>query len=305
MLAMFAFAAYRLIPAMKGLFDGVEAIRYNMAALEPLWRDQSALAAPPARGSGRALPLRASIRLEDVHFRYPGGREMALAGIDLEIRPGTACCLVGPTGAGKSTTLDVIIGLLHPDRGRVLIDGLPLTPERLPDWQRSVGYVPQTVYLFDDTVTHNIALGVAEQDIDHACVEHAARIAELHDFIVSDLPQGYATLVGERGANLSGGQRQRIGIARALYHNPALLVLDEATNGLDLVTQGRVLAALRGLPHKTLVIATHRRSVAASCDDIAVLENGRIVARGSFAALTAPDSSHRALLEQTAAEAQP
>ncbi len=303
LLAMFAFAAYRLIPALKGLFDGVESIRYNMAALDPLWRDFSAADDPGSQESAGALKLRDSIHLNGVCFRYPGGREDALSGIELVIRAGTASCLVGPTGAGKSTTADVLIGLLQPAQGRVLVDGEPVTPERLRAWQRNIGYVPQVVFLFDDTVANNIALGVDGPDIDLARIERAARIADLHDFVVNDLPQGYQTLVGERGANLSGGQRQRIGIARALYHDPAVLVLDEATNELDLVTQNRVFAALRSLPDKTLIFATHRTTVAKACDDIIVLESGRVVARGSFAKLTRPDSRYRALLKESPTEA--
>jgi ABC-type multidrug transport system fused ATPase/permease subunit len=301
MLAMFAFAAYRLIPALKGLFDGVEEIRYNMVALDPLWRDYS-MAESVHVGESAALPLRDSIRLENVYLRYPGGREEALSGVELNIRAGATSCLVGTTGAGKSTTVDVLIGLLQPTQGRVLVDGEPITPERLRAWQRNIGYVPQVVFLFDDTVANNIALGVESGDIDLGRVELVARIADLHDFVTGTLPDGYQTQIGERGANLSGGQRQRIGIARALYHDPAVLVLDEATNELDLVTQGRVLAGLRDLPGKTVIFASHRTSVAAACDEIFVLERGRVVARGSFGELTAPDSRFRALLLDSSPE---
>lgn len=296
-LAMFGFAAYRLIPALKGLLDGVQEVRYNMEALDPLWRDFSAPDSAHADTHAGTVSLRDAIQLENVFFRYSSGRQDALSGVELRIRAGKATCFAGPTGAGKSTTIDVLLGLLQPSQGRVLVDGVPITRDNQRAWQRNIGYVPQVVFLFDDTVANNIALGVDPGEIDLERVERAARIAEIHDFIVTKLPDGYRTLVGERGANLSGGQRQRIGIARALYRDPAVLVLDEATNELDLVTQAGILASLRGLGSRTLIFASHRPSVAAFCDDIAVLEGGRVVARGDYAALTVAGSRHRALLQ--------
>ncbi len=303
LLAMFAFAAYRLIPALKDLFDSVETIRYNMVALEPLWQDYSVLHEATASEFAETVVLRDAIRLENVFCRYPGGRQDALSGVELEIRAGATVCFVGSTGAGKSTTIDVLLGLLPPSQGRVTVDGEPIAQGRLRAWQRNIGYVPQSVFLLDDTVANNIALGVETGDIDPGRVERAARIAELHDFVVAELPGGYRSPVGERGTNLSGGQRQRIGIARALYRDPAVLVLDESTNELDLVTESRILESLRRLPGKTLIFISHRASVAAFCDDIVVFESGRVVKRGSYAALTAPDSRYRGLLEEPATEA--
>jgi ABC-type multidrug transport system fused ATPase/permease subunit len=167
-------------------------------------------------------------------------------------------------------------------------------------WQRTIGYVPQSVFLFDDTVASNIALGVAPDDIDPARLERAAGIAQIHDFIVRDLPQGYATLVGERGASLSGGQRQRIGIARALYRDAPVLILDEATNELDLVTEMKVLDGLRALGRRTVICVSHRATVAGFCDEVTVFERGRVVARGDYDSLAAQESPFRALLEETA-----
>ncbi|MGH8249532.1 MAG: ABC transporter ATP-binding protein [Steroidobacteraceae bacterium] len=299
-LAMFGFAAYRLIPALKDLFDGVEAIRYNMVALDPLWRDWIMPGEAASDSAEGRLPLREEIRLDDVAYSYPGGRDEALTGIDLRVAAGTATCFIGSTGAGKSTTVDVLLGLLRPSRGKLSVDGQAIGQDRLRAWQRNIGYVPQTVFLFDDTVANNIALGVAAEEIDQARLERAARIAQIHGFISKELPQGYQTLVGERGANLSGGQRQRIGIARALYRDPPVLVLDESTNELDLVTETRILHGIRELGRRTLVFVSHRATVAAFCDEVAVFEEGRIVARGSYHALTAPDSRYRALLEETA-----
>ena len=301
-LALFAFAAYRLIPALKDLFDGVEAIRYNMVALDPLWRDYTMpVEALRAHVTG-PVELRDSVRLAGISFSYPGGRQEALSGVELTIAAGTSTCFAGPTGAGKSTTVDVLLGLLQPLRGQVLLDGQPIGPENVRAWQRNIGYVPQAVFLFDDTVAANIALGVGPGEIDQARLERAARIAEIHEFIANELPQGYRTVVGERGASLSGGQRQRIGIARALYRDPPVLVMDEATNELDLVTESRILRALRGLGRRTLILVSHRATIAAFCDEVAIFESGRVVARGSFAQLSAPGSRFRALLQEAGPE---
>jgi len=299
-IAMFGFAAYRLVPALKDLFDGLEAIRYNMVALEPLWRDFNLPGAEPRTAGTGVPPPREGIRLEQVTFTYPGGRQPALEGVDLALAAGKAHCLVGSTGAGKSTTLDILLGLLRPTSGHVQVDGRPLGDDGVPAWQGHIGYVPQTVCLLDDSIAANIAFGVDPGAIDMARVEGAARTAQIHDFIVRDLPDGYRTLVGERGASLSGGQRQRIGIARALYRDAPVLVLDEATNELDLVTELKVLDGLRALGSRTIVFASHRATVAGFCDEVAVFERGRIVARGDYASLTAAGSPFRALLEETA-----
>jgi ATP-binding cassette, subfamily B, bacterial PglK len=272
-----------------------------MEALEPLWRDFGMPTIPPgasvrADGAGE---IRDSIRLERVAYTYPGGRQAALHAVDLKLAAGKSHCFIGSTGAGKSTTLDVVLGLLRPDEGRVLIDGRPLEDDGVRAWQRHIGYVPQTVLLLDDSIANNIAFGVDPGRIDPERLERAARAAQIHDFIVRELPDGYGTLVGERGASLSGGQRQRIGIARALYRDAPVLVLDEATNELDLVTETKVLDALRSLGRRTMIFVSHRATVAAYCDDVAVFERGRVVAQGNYDSLAAPDSPLRALLENT------
>jgi ABC-type multidrug transport system fused ATPase/permease subunit len=195
--------------------------------------------------------------------------------------------------------VDTLLGLLWASSGRIVVDDTVIDATNLRSWQQGIGYVPQVVYLLDDTVASNIAFGVAAEDIDPTRLERAARIAQAHDFVVGELPDGYHSLVGERGCSLSGGQRQRIGIARALYHAPAVLVLDEATNELDLETEGRILAALRGLDGATMFFVSHKPSVAAFCDRIAILENGRVAALGSYAELTAAGSRFRPLLQES------
>jgi ABC-type multidrug transport system fused ATPase/permease subunit len=298
-IAMLAYAAYRLIPALQGLFDGIEAIRYKTAALDALWQDYSDPGTEPAIATGDAMVPRRSIRLENISFRYPDSRQDTLSGLSLTIPAGRAVCLAGPTGAGKSTTVDLLLGLLPSSAGGITVDGTLVTPGNVRAWRDNIGYVPQVIYLIDDTIASNIALGMEPADIDYARLERAARIAELHDFVVNELAAGYQTVVGERGARLSGGQRQRIGIARALYREPAVLILDEATNELDLATEARILDSLRALGGRTIIFVSHKPSVATFCDEVVVLESGRIAAQGSYDELTAPGSRHRALLQET------
>jgi ABC-type multidrug transport system fused ATPase/permease subunit len=194
--------------------------------------------------------------------------------------------LVGATGSGKTTTVDLILGLLEAQEGTLEVDGQAITEHNRRPWQRAIGYVQQQIYLADDTVAANIAFGVQEKDIDPAAVERAAKIANLHDFVINDLPQQYRTTVGERGVRLSGGQRQRIGIARALYHKPQVLILDEATSALDNLTEQAVMEAVHNLGHEiTTILIAHRQSTVKACDTIFLLEKGELKAQGTYADL--------------------
>ena len=200
----------------------------------------------------------------------------------------TTVGLVGGTGAGKTTVVDLVLGLLEPTKGTIRVDGVPVTAANRRAWQRTIGYVPQAIFLTDESVAANIAFGLPPEAIDRAAVERAARIAELHDFVTAELPQGYDTPVGERGVRLSGGQRQRIGIARALYHDPDVLILDEATSALDNLTEKAVMDAVHNLGHaKTIVLIAHRLSTVRACDTIFMMEQGRVVAQGRYDELIA------------------
>ena len=208
----------------------------------------------------------------------------------------TTVGLVGGTGAGKTTVVDLILGLLEPQKGAIRVDGVPITAANRRAWQRTIGYVPQPIFLTDESVAANIAFGLPPEAIDRAAVERAARIAELHDFIMDELPQGYDTPVGERGVRLSGGQRQRIGIARALYHDPDVLILDEATSALDNLTEKAVMDAVHNLGHaKTIILIAHRLSTVRACDTIFMMEQGRVVAQGSYDELIAGNQTFRAM----------
>ena len=231
-----------------------------------------------------------------MHFTYPEAERPALQGLSLLVPARTTVGIVGGTGAGKTTAVDIMLGLLDPTQGRLLVDGVPITRDNRRDWQRSIGYVPQQIFLTDASVAANIAFGLPPAAIDQAAVERAARTAELHDFVIGELPEGYATLVGERGVRLSGGQRQRIGIARALYHDPDVLILDEATSALDNLTEKAVMDAVHNLGHaKTIVMIAHRLTTVRDCDIIFMLEQGRVVASGSYDELIAHSRQFRAL----------
>jgi ATP-binding cassette, subfamily B, bacterial PglK len=273
-------------------------LRFGSTALNALHADM--IVTPRvATGSGDTQPLRVlrHIDLVNVTFCYPNSDRPVLTDLSLTIPVNQTVGFVGSTGAGKTTVVDIVLGLLMPDRGRVEIDGVPIDADNVGRWQRSVGYVPQSIFLIDDTVAGNIAFGVRPPDICQEAVERAARLAELHDFVVRDLPSGYGTLVGERGVRLSGGQRQRLGIARALYHNPDVLVLDEATSALDSLTERALMQAIGNLAHrKTIILIAHRLSTVRACDQIFLLERGRLVKTGTYDQLVAGDSSFRKMV---------
>lgn len=267
-IGLYAFAGARLFPAMQIVYGALAAFRFNAPVLHRLHAELAQAGSPQAEPTAR-LPLKRRLELAGVRFAYPGAPRPALDGVSLSIDVNTTVGVVGRTGAGKTTLIDVILGLLTPQAGQVLVDGVPLGPDNLRAWQRNIGYVPQQIFLADDSVAANIAFGEPSKAIDMVAVERAARIAELHDFVSHELPEGYATQVGERGVRLSGGQRQRIGIARALYKDPDILVLDEATSALDNATEKAVMDAVRNLSHlKTIVMIAHRLSSLEGCDDI-------------------------------------
>jgi ATP-binding cassette, subfamily B, bacterial PglK len=301
LLALYAFAAIRIFPALQRIYNSLAAIRFSKPTLDRLHADIKAAEAnmrtlPPRVKGAPALRLTERLELEDVHYTYPLADRPALRGMSLAIPARTTVGIVGGTGAGKTTAIDIVLGLLTPDEGRLVVDGTPVTPENMRAWQRSIGYVPQQIFLTDDTVSANIAFGLDEGEIDQAAVERAARIAEIHDFVLSEMPKGYATRVGERGVRLSGGQRQRIGIARALYHDPDVLILDEATSALDNLTEKAVMDAVHNLGHaKTIVMIAHRLSTVRDCDTIFMLEGGQVVAEGAYDDLIETNRQFRAL----------
>ena len=283
-IALYAFAGYRLMPAVQQIYAAFTQLSYTGPALDALHEDINNLQVANVQNS-RINPLlfTEAITLNQVSYCYPGSTKPVLKDINLTIPSRSSSGFVGPSGSGKTTTVDVILGLLEPQSGNLSIDGQPITAANRRQWQRALGYVPQHIYLTDDSVAANIAFGVNSKDINQHDVERAAKIASLHDFVVNELPQGYYTTVGERGVRLSGGQRQRIGIARALYHKPQVLILDEATSSLDNLTEQVVMDAVNNLGEDiTIIMIAHRLSTVRNCDQIFLLECGRVIAQGTF-----------------------
>ena len=283
-LGLFGAAAFRLLPAVNRSILGAQMINLNRPLVDGVAADLR-LSISTASTNNVHKHLTSSISVENLSFSYETASAQALTQVSIGIFRGEAVGLVGPSGSGKSTLVDILLGLLEPTAGRVLIDGRDVR-EDTRGWQDQIGYVPQSIFLTDDTLRRNVAFGLPKGEIDEVAVEAAIRSAQLEDFVVS-LPDGLDTIVGERGVRLSGGQRQRIGIARALYNNPDVLVLDEATSSLDTETEHGVMQAVQALQgEKTVIIVAHRLSTVEYCDRLYRLENARIVDEGTFSEVT-------------------
>lgn len=282
--SLFAYAGYRLIPAIQALFKAFTKLRYSAPTAERISKEfiETANARPLIRRSPARMPVEHGISVVDLSFRYPGSDRDVLSGINLQIPANALVGLAGRTGSGKTTLVDIILGLLEPTAGALLIDDTRLTKDNLPAWQANLGYVPQNIHLSNRSIAENIAFGVLKDSIDMSAVEQAARLAQIHDFIVGELPGRYDTDVGERGIRLSGGQRQRVGIARALYRDPKVLVMDEATSALDGHTEKTVMEAIDSLQgSRTIILIAHRLSTLSKCDTIFQLEHGVLVDSGT------------------------
>lgn len=278
-LGAMALAAQRMMPELSRLFTSIGSLRYGHAAVDTVYEGLISGTQPDQfpEDEGASLRLQTALELDGIGYRYPNADRAGLENVTLEIRAGERIGVVGTSGAGKTTLADIVLGLLEPSSGEIRVDGHSITKDQLPAWRRSVGYVPQEIYLLDASVAENIAFGIRPGKIDRAQVEKAAQMAQLDEFVRTDLQQGYDTPIGERGLRLSGGQRQRIGIARALYRDADLIVFDEATSALDNVTEQEVMAATDGLPgDKTIVMIAHRLSTVRRCDRILLLDKGRV-----------------------------
>ena len=289
LIGLFGLAGKQMIPAFQKIFGAVAAIRYNMPAVENVLADLISNVpvmrlplVPVDRSVTRLVPVR-EISFVDLTFRYPDAEQPVLDQLSITIAARSTVGLVGSSGAGKSTLIDVLLGLLEAQSGEVRVDDVALTRDNTRNWQAALGYVPQHIFLADQSVAANIALGLPPNEIDMEAVERAARLANLHDFVTTELPLGYETVVGEHGVRLSGGQRQRIGIARALYRDPEVLVFDEATSALDNPTEQAVMEAVHNLTgSKTIILVAHRLSTVQPCERIYVLDKGRVVEQGTW-----------------------
>jgi len=223
------------------------------------------------------------IQLKNISYQYPNSSNKSLKNINLQIDINSMVGIVGTTGSGKTTMIDVILGLLEINEGELIIDSTVVKENNKKSWQKLIGYVPQKIFLSDDTIAANIAFGNNIEEIDFSEIERVSKIANLHQFVTNELPLGYSTKIGENGLRLSGGQRQRIGIARALYHKPKVLILDEATNALDISTENLVLESIININKETTIIMiTHRLSSLKNCDKIVLIEQGKIIEEGKF-----------------------
>ncbi len=286
MLGLFAAAAFRLIPSMSRVLAAFQSLRYGLPAIDILHTELNLAAPTPGTRHGHGLPFRETLEFYQVTYTYHGAPAPAISELSLAVRCGETVGFIGTSGAGKSTLVDILLGLLTPDSGEVRVDGTDIQGD-LRCWQDQIGYVPQAIFLTDDTLRRNVAFGLPNDQIDESAVDHAIKAAQLEEFVRS-LPDGLETLVGERGVRLSGGQRQRIGIARALYHDPAVLVLDEATSALDTATERGVMEAVRALQgSKTIFIVAHRLSTVQDCDRLYRLEKGRVIGEGKPEAILA------------------
>ncbi|TAL66423.1 MAG: ABC transporter ATP-binding protein [Legionella sp.] len=276
-LALFAAAAFRLMPAANRLLGALQNLRYSLPVTNTLYSEINELQ-ELAKHSVQNIPIVFSrcLELKNISYSYPDATVDAIEHVNLIIPQGTSIGFIGESGAGKSTLIDLILGLLTPVEGQITVDGTNIQ-SNIRGWQDQIGYVPQSIYLSDDTICKNIAFGVAVNDIDETSISNAVKAAQLDEFIAT-LPNGLETFVGERGIRLSGGQRQRIGIARALYHNPSVLVLDEATSSLDIGTEREVMQAVYALKgERTLIIIAHRMSTVEHCDRLVHVEHGKII----------------------------
>lgn len=292
LLSLYAAAGYKLLPSLQQIFVNLSAIRFSTASLDALVEESKTWLLTDTGLKQTALKslelhLNREIRFEDVTYCYPGSDEAAVGPLNLSVPVFCTTGIIGASGAGKSTVLDLMLGLLQPSSGRIFVDDQVLDVQSRPNWAMMVGYVPQSIYLTDGTVAENIAFGTSPDDIDMVAAAAAARAAQVYD-VIDALPEKFQTRLGERGLRLSGGQRQRLAIARALYRNPEILIFDEATSALDSETEEAVMEAVRSLAHqKTIVIVTHRHSTLRDCERLYSLEGGKLVNAGSVPGLSA------------------
>ena len=297
LLGLYAYAGFRIIPSANRILWRINEIRYGTTAIHQLYDDYTVIAHNASHAcdasADEGLSFTDRITVEGLSYTYAGSRTPALHNVYLTIRRGESIGIVGPTGAGKSILVDILIGLLQPSCGRITVDSVALH-QRLRSWQRQIGYVPQTIFLADDSLRRNIALGLPDDDIDDDKVRMTIRMAQLEVFVAS-LPDGLE-VAGERGVRLSGGERQRVGLARALYHEPEVLVFDEATSALDSRTEGEVVRAIEALHGaKTLIVIAHRLSTVRHCDRLLFLQSGHVADCGAFDELVERSIDFRAM----------
>ena len=290
-LTLFAMATVRLMPSVQQISSLVTKLKYNLVALDPLYDDMKELEDTSRefnrdRKSKQTLKLENEISAEQITYVYPGSEntEKALDNVSFTIPKGGAVAFVGESGAGKSTIVDLLLGLLEPTQGTIRVDGKNIQ-KHLSAWQKNIGYIPQSIYLADETIRSNVAFGIPKEEINDDDVWQSLELAQLTDMLAK-MPNGLDTIIGERGTRISGGQRQRIGIARALYHNPEVLVMDEATSALDNITEKEITKAIESLKgERTVILIAHRLTTVENCDTLYLMKDGKILDQGTYGEL--------------------
>ena len=282
-LALYVFAGYRLMPALQQLYASFSSLRFAGASINAVHEEKEQLEINFNNYQKTKLDFKKEFSLEDIVYQYPQSFNTNIKNISVKIPINTITGVIGPTGSGKTTLIDLITGLIQPQSGIIKVDDTIINKDNFALWQNQIGYVPQQIFLIDDTLSSNIAFGVDPELIDDDAVERASKIANLHNFVLDELPAKYDTIIGERGMRLSGGQRQRIGIARALYNNPSVLIFDEATNSLDNLTEQAIIESLNSLSGQiTIIIISHRIKTIENCNQILLLNQGKLIAKGSY-----------------------
>lgn len=283
-LSVFAIAAFRMLPSFNRISGYLSAIMFNKPAVDVLYGDLKEIdelktaSEEKAKHEVTIQKLSKGIDVKNISFQYPNADKQVIRNLSMHMEPNTSVAFIGASGAGKSTLADIILGVLEPQTGTIEVEGIDIK-KNLNGWHQCLGYIPQTIYLMDDTIRANIAFGLEKKQIDEGALWDAVKEAQLESFVKS-LPQGLDTVIGDRGVKLSGGQRQRIGIARALYRKPVVLILDEATSALDNETEREVMEAIDGLRGtRTLIIIAHRLTTIKNCDVIYEVKDGGIEER--------------------------
>ena len=283
LVSLYVFAGYRLIPALQQAYASFTQMRFVGPSIDKVYDDIKSFETIFLDKKENVILFEKNIRLKNVNYQYPNSLKPALQDIELTIPAQTKVGIIGSTGSGKTTLVDIILGLLAPQKGILEIDGVEINKENIKSWQKLIGYVPQNIFLSDDTVTNNIAFGLYPNLINLQAIEEASKIANLYNFVSDELPQKFDTVIGERGVKLSGGQRQRIGIARAMYNKPKILVLDEATSALDSETENTVMQAVNNLDKDiTIILIAHRLNTVKNCDIIFQIEKGKLIKKGTY-----------------------
>lgn len=282
-LSLFVFAGYRLIPALQQIYNCFSNIKFVEPSIEKLFYEEKLQEHTKQNKDQKKLFLNESLELKNIYYSYPNSSSTSLKNINLSISAKSIVGITGSSGSGKSTLIDIFSGLLRSQKGSLLVDDKEILDENVRSWQNSIGYVPQNIFLFDNSIAANIAFNHNPENINYQKIEEVSKIANLHDFILDELPQKYQTQVGERGVRLSGGQLQRIGIARAMYNEPSVLILDEATSALDVHTEKSIMDSINNIGQKiTVIIIAHRLNTLKDCEKIFLLEKGEIKKIGSY-----------------------